>query len=889
MQSDALNQDAPIANQQSAHRLSSSREKTLRAEHQETDTHKSSADSDFIQSPKLSTASGFVQSPKASAYSDFNQSSSATSNLKKEYSLKKLLMYSGIMLILAFLFELLIFNAYYLRFDRDKFPTRVIELPYIEQIQKNAALVNASNPVINISGIDMYVRSIRVESYGGGIGVKGSVQALSESSAYTMQMISSFYTASGLNNNLQTPVQDYQKFLVKFDISEKVKSIALMVDKNTLSGTWVITKIEINPAPELNISLVRLFLIWLGFMLLYVVLFSKLYQHQVWLNTRAYKLLNHGIFALMLAMSCGVFAAYHPYFATDIAFKFIALGGTPYTTPNRTILQEIPSDQKTLGDLDPYIQLTDALLVKHQLNLDLWVDPALMQLDNVYDRTERMAKNIQFYWDRAFYNGKYYCYYGLAPVVMIYGPIYLLTGLVPCPAFAIFIAALWTLLGLHMLSSRLLNLFCTNCNTLLFTVTKTAMFMSSFVFFLQAQFMFYSLPYLLGMAFTCIALSLGLGLWFKPHLSKISCGQAKIVEAQDSVQAKEEGITASVRAKNIEAQNIGSAETSGVCAWLNNKLLAIKSSLQFRTNEYIPFSYDIRQMLAMIGCGLSVVLVVMSRPLLLLFLIVGLGVIYLVYLFKAQQSPLSKLVNSLCLLIPVFLGAIVISAYNYARFDSIFEFGAFKQLTVDDVNHNTLNMNFEYLKTMIFSSMIRNLEYISAFPFVGGNQHVETYTGQYQFISEHFGLLEIPYYWGLFLLPVIWGIKHFATHTQGRIMPPLNSNLGVGLIKTVISLWYVLFAVILGFTFYNAGWGQRYLCDITMLAVMIPLLAVTTLRFNWNSIIERIFYLSWIAACLMSCALMFFLVINNGGVNIEVINPRLFIRLKEIFDPLSFS
>lgn len=438
-------------------------------------------------------------------------------NLFGKSKLRGLLLRFVGMLFLALVVELGVFNYYFWSFDSELFPRRELNLPYQQQLQRNGTVVLSSQPSLTLSNINMPVWAIEVESYGGDYRVTGKIYATSEANAYIPQKISPFYTASGLNQNPQTPAQDYQKFLVKFDLSEKVNSIIIAADASTINSPWLITKIVINPEPELNLSLVRLLLMVIGFTLLYILLFSKLYRINIAVGSKTYKRLNHGIFGIMLLFSCGIFAAYHPALVTDMGFRPVALGFFPYNTPEHTVLWKIPTTQQELGNTDPYVQLTDALFVKHQLNLDLWVDPALQQLDNIYDRTERDSKKVQYYWDHAFYNGKYYCYYGLAPVILIYGPIYLWTGMIPSSDLAIFIAALWALLGLHVLSSRLLSLLCTKCNMLLFAMSKCTLFMSSLVFFVQAQFLFYCLPYLLAMSFVCLGLSFGLGLWFKPN------------------------------------------------------------------------------------------------------------------------------------------------------------------------------------------------------------------------------------------------------------------------------------------------------------------------------------------------------------------------------------
>lgn len=76
---------------------------------------------------------------------------------------------------------------------------------------------------------------------------------------------------------------------------------------------------------------------------------------------------------------------------------------------------------------DQYYRLTDALL-KGEFALDYRVSEDLLALENPYDRNAREEAGVVYRWDTAFYNGGYYCYFGITPVLLLYLPIRLLTG-----------------------------------------------------------------------------------------------------------------------------------------------------------------------------------------------------------------------------------------------------------------------------------------------------------------------------------------------------------------------------------------------------------------------------------------------------------------------------
>jgi hypothetical protein len=74
-----------------------------------------------------------------------------------------------------------------------------------------------------------------------------------------------------------------------------------------------------------------------------------------------------------------------------------------------------------------YHSLTDAFLEGH-LSLDEEVAPELLNDPRPYDPAERIQRDTSHPWDAAYYNGKYYCYFGVVPVLLMFLPFKLITG-----------------------------------------------------------------------------------------------------------------------------------------------------------------------------------------------------------------------------------------------------------------------------------------------------------------------------------------------------------------------------------------------------------------------------------------------------------------------------
>lgn len=85
-----------------------------------------------------------------------------------------------------------------------------------------------------------------------------------------------------------------------------------------------------------------------------------------------------------------------------------------------------------------YEQVFSSLL-EGRVDLELPFDASILDsLENPYDYTERSdavedagVDRFGPFWDRAYYEGKFYCYFGIAPVLVIFFPVYFLTGMAP--------------------------------------------------------------------------------------------------------------------------------------------------------------------------------------------------------------------------------------------------------------------------------------------------------------------------------------------------------------------------------------------------------------------------------------------------------------------------
>lgn len=181
-----------------------------------------------------------------------------------------------------------------------------------------------------------------------------------------------------------------------------------------------------------------------------------------------------------------------------IMVSCIAFAHANDTANNGSLLLDYNGDA---SGHDPYYQQFDAFQ-KGQLNLDISVDQKLLTAGELaYDSGYRSDMGISAAWDRAYYNGKYYSYFGTSPLFLFYYPVYLITGKVPTTALTcMFFSALFIIFG-FMLIFKIARAVIKKTNYMLTLLAAVALTMMSGIYILTAYGDFYNLPKLCGLAF----------------------------------------------------------------------------------------------------------------------------------------------------------------------------------------------------------------------------------------------------------------------------------------------------------------------------------------------------------------------------------------------------
>ena len=142
----------------------------------------------------------------------------------------------------------------------------------------------------------------------------------------------------------------------------------------------------------------------------------------------------------------------------------------------------------------------------HQVNLLEEPSEDLLKLDNPYEYVKRDAEvgSGNFLWDHCFYNGKYYSYYGIGPVLALFLPYHLITGYYFPSGWATLMFSLIGILFLTKIYLAVIEKKFRDLPTNTVTAGLITLQLSSGIMFSAARPTFYELAIASG--FMCVAI-----------------------------------------------------------------------------------------------------------------------------------------------------------------------------------------------------------------------------------------------------------------------------------------------------------------------------------------------------------------------------------------------
>jgi hypothetical protein len=417
--------------------------------------------------------------------------------------------------------------------------------------------------------------------------------------------------------------------------------------------------------------------------------------------------------------------------------------------------------------------MTNALL-KKQLHLDIEVPKILSEIEKPYDDKYRRQYGLFINWntksldtlentllgDRVYYKGKYYSYFGMVPVVILFAPYKLITGnYLPSSMGALLFASIATIL-LMLLWKQITQSYFKKCSYFFFLIGGGALYACSLIPIILVENRFHIIAQFSALAFVIL-------------------GTIMLLQAKEK---------------------------------LSIKLLTI-SSLSF---------------CLAVACRPSALFWSLLVPVLLWDKIASRG--------RHAGLPL------LAIIIPFAIVGSILAWYNYARFDSPFEFGI--SYMISNVNLTALDKinligKIHYATRMCLLTLFNPPDLDITFPFV----HTKV---------SHFKLGEISSFRhtevviGIFCFPIMW----FLFGLKKNYI--LKKFIFAGIF---ISLFSVLVPASMG------AYAWRYTMDFSWIMAIAALICIFQLqekKLAMRKVILKTFYL----CCIFTLLLAFFSTIS---------------------------
>lgn len=618
-----------------------------------------------------------------------------------------------IFIIISIIIELFIFNYGAIRSfinGSERYVEYQLESNYENNKNNYILTINNLNEIltsININYKNDYKEIIKYETY-----------FISEDDTNYKKIKDKYMLANKNNTYIQLDTHTNAKEVKIFFQSEKQLEIDSVI---------------INHA-NLNFSIIRLLIVFVIINLIYYIKTKKIYKIEYNKNSKEQFLM---IFSILL---------FTIVFITIYYIKEIDVS-------QYNMLQEDILAQEQIMQTEALLNGSTSLLVKPPQEL--------IDLQDPYNPGLREENNVEYMYDTAYYDGNYYSYFGIAPIITLIMPIKIIFNM-------------YLPLKIYTLLFILIAIF------LIFLVYKKIIEK-----YIKKISLF---NFILG--FITIVFGSSLLLLLRGEKYDIVCAS---------------GITFFLLAMFL--------------------LLDLNEESKYRK-------------LKLFFAGLSTGLIVLSKPSYILYYLILLYLI-IMYLKNIKLDRKTKICDMLIYFIPLSLLAIFQMAYNYLRFDNIFEFGAKYQLTSYNMIYAmtpTLGKIIEGIGKYIFTLPIIN---IFDFPFVVPNfNSTNTALNELCYQNKIVGLAAIPIVWVILLIGELK--NNIKTKEDKELKNLIN-----------ISLITVLLFIILNTV--SAGICDAYSIEFKIIAVLVCTIIWLKILENKenDNILNKIFLIVCIATLLL--------------------------------------
>lgn len=284
------------------------------------------------------------------------------------------------------------FNSYHLwkgGYDETPLDMSAATLTNVTQ-NGNTYVTNGEQATIEFENLDQKVGTIRLDLKGTAYKTDYSVDFADETNA-SYYLRTGLVTGSVFNDIKQTKT-------IVCDFSGKVSKLRINLTE-LKNNTVTISDITLNADYPSHFSYLRFALILLGVMFVWAFKRSVNFRKPLSAQFKTVKAVTAIIVIVMVALS----------------LLLSSVGLHPKTDFNDPTGNQITKE------------LVDAF-ESGQVELKDKPGSDLLSMENPYDWSARVEQGVNAKWDHVLYDGKYYSYYGVGPVILLYLPYHLITG-----------------------------------------------------------------------------------------------------------------------------------------------------------------------------------------------------------------------------------------------------------------------------------------------------------------------------------------------------------------------------------------------------------------------------------------------------------------------------
>lgn len=422
--------------------------------------------------------------------------------------LKKLGRCALIIFAIALVFEIAVFN--FNHFTSKKYETISLndQLELLET-QEGAYQLTEAHHVLEFSYLNTRVHNIYIDFDGGQPAQLVELKIQFTDEAHRAYFDSTEYTVGVPTAQVSTKIQ--QSKLINLNTTGLVNNLRIEVVSENTEYPLTLNNLYINATHPFDFNTTR-FLIIVGVLAL-VCLFrptSSIYKLFITEHPKKSKAAIIAAVAIEISL-----VSTFLFFGSNL----VGVATSNYNQGSWDKTSIVNTFEVGGENAQQYAELAKAM-AHGQLYLEEDPPDWLIEMNDPYDkgaRDEAQKETGEAYlFDVAYYEGHYYVYFGVVPVLLFYLPFYLITGFAFPTAIGVLLAAIAFILGCSALLDRFARYHFKRVSLGLYLLVQIPLVFCCGMLYLIKFPTFYSLPIMLGLAFSVW----GLYFWMKGRSSK---------------------------------------------------------------------------------------------------------------------------------------------------------------------------------------------------------------------------------------------------------------------------------------------------------------------------------------------------------------------------------